>query len=106
MVERGEWRAIPGGDAVADHGQHAVAKGGGELAQVGPELSVGGVEVGVQGAGLLELEDHQRQAVAVEHHVEAALALGPLDGHLVDDEPLVIGRLGADHPERRALLRP
>ena len=55
--------------------EHAEPEGHRELAQVGLQLGVRRREVGVLGAGLLELDDRDRHAVEVEHDVEAALVL-------------------------------
>ncbi len=104
VVERCERRPVLGHDPVADHGEHAEAERHRQLAQVGAELCVGGGDVGVRGAGVLQLDDHHRHAVEVEDHVEASLDVAVHDPDLVDGEPLVLVLVRGDQPDGRRLL--
>ena len=48
-------------------------------------------DVGVFIGRVLQLEDHQGQAIEEHHDVRAAVVLGALDCELVDDQPVVVG---------------
>ena len=51
-------------------------------------------DVGLFVGGVLELQHHQRQAIEKQDDVGAAGVMGPLDGKLVDGEPVVSSRIG------------
>ena len=56
-------------------GEHGESERHGELTHVGLQLRVRGGHVGLLDAGLLQLDDHDGQPVAVEHEVEPALVV-------------------------------
>src|SRR5699024_282512 len=98
VVQRSEWGAVAGGEAVGDHGEHAEAEGVWELAHVGGDLGLGGADAR-GGPGVLQLHHHHGHAVEVEHHVEPALDLSGHHGDLVDGEPLVLFGVGAQQAD-------
>jgi hypothetical protein len=51
-------------------------------------------DVGVQVGWVLQLDQHQRQAVDEQHDVGPARVVRPLDGELVDGQPLVARWVG------------
>ena len=104
MVQRGERGAVLRQYAVGGDGEDGEPERHRQLAHVGVELRVRGGDVGVQVAGLLELDDRDRQTVAVEDKVEAAFDLVRADGHLVDGEELILVRVLGDEPDGRVVL--
>ncbi len=106
VVQRRERRAVLREQAVTDDRQQAEPERHRELADVRLDLRMRGAHVGLLGAGPLELDDHERQPVDVEHDVEAPLVLARTDGHLVDREVLVLLDSLAQQPDRRGLLDP
>ncbi len=89
----GGQRAQAGRDAVGDDQQRVVSEQVRDVLLVVLQLVVGGPDVGVLVAGVLELQQHQRQAVDEQKHIGPASALGPLDGELVDGQPVVERRV-------------
>ena len=63
----------------------------GDFGPVGLQLLPGGPDGGLFVDRVLQLDDHQRQAVDEQHHVGAALVLVLHDGKLVDRHPVVVG---------------
>ena len=104
-------RADPRLDAVGDDQQIVEGEEGGDHGLVRLELLEGGPNRGVLVGGVLQLDNHKRQAVNEEHNVQPARVLVLADGELVDGEPLVVVGIGeVDHPRLRAadgaILRP
>ena len=104
VVQGCEGSAVAGGDAVGGDDDGGESEDERELADVRLELGVGARDVGAGGAGLLELDDGDGEAVEVEHDVEAAFVLAGDDGDLVDDEPVVLVDLADEADGGRALL--
>ena len=104
MVQRGERRAVLGEESVAGDGEHREAKRHRELAQVRLQLRVRRSDVGLGAAGLLELQHRDGEPVDVQNDVEAALVVTVDQRHLVDGEPIILGRVRTDQPQRRVLL--
>ena len=104
VVQRGERRAVLSADPVADDGGDHAAEGGAELCQVGSDLGVGLGDGGIGCAGLLELDDGQRQTVDVEDDVEATAVLAVHDADLLHRMEGVLVGVGADQAQGGGLF--
>lgn len=69
-------------------------------------MSVGGRRICAEVAGLLQLDDHYRDPVAVQDEVKATMQVAVPDGHLIDRQPVVLVRIGADQTKRRGMVLP
>ncbi len=105
VLVRGERGAVPGGDTVGDDADDVGPEGKRQLLDVGADLAVRALQVGVRVAGLLKLDQPDRQPVEVADYVEATLVVAIDDHHLVGDE-VVVGVLIAevDQPDGRIVL--
>lgn len=104
VVERRERGAVFRQNAVAGQREHAEPKRHRKLAQVSAQLGVRGRDIRRLAPGLLQLDDAHRHAVAVQHQVEAAREVTPNERDLVDGEPIVLARLGAQQTDARVDL--
>ncbi len=104
VVQLSERRAVPGGDAVGDDGEHREPERHRELTQVGLQLGVRCRQVRCQAAGPLQLDDAHRHAVAVQDQVEAAVELAPPHGDLAGHQPVVVIGVRREQPDGRGLF--
>jgi hypothetical protein len=92
--QRAHQRAHQRRAAVRDHQQLVVLEQVGQLRLVGLDLVVNLPDVGVEVGRVLQLDQHQRQAVDEQQQVGPAAVARPLDGELVDVQPVVGGGVG------------
>ena len=80
--------------AIGNHQDLVVVEQIGNLLLVGLNLIEGLPQVGVHIGGVLQLQQHQRQAVDEQDDVRPAGVLGSLHAELVDRQPLVGAHIG------------
>ena len=90
----GRQRAQQRVGAVGDHQHLVVLEGVGDLFLVGLDLVKGLPDVGVRVGRVLQLDQHQRQAVDEQDDVGPARVVRAGDAELVDRQPLVARRRG------------
>jgi hypothetical protein len=76
-----------------------------DLRLVGLDLVEGLPHVGVQVGRVLQLDQHQRQAVDEQHDVGPARVIWPSDRKLIDGQPLVARRVGPVHQTHKVATR-
>ena len=79
--------------AVRNHQQLVVLDDIGNLFLVGLDLVVGFPDIGLLVGRVLQLQQHQRQAIDEQDHIRPAGVVQPFDGELIDRQPAVLGRV-------------
>lgn len=75
-----------------------------EFAQVRLQLRMRRGDAGGCRAGTLQLDDDERHPVDEQHDVESAVEVTAPERQLVDGEPVIVGRVGAEQSESRILF--
>ena len=79
VLVRRERSAVAGGDAVTDHAGHVGPERQRQLLDVGADLRLRALQIRVRVAGLLQLDEPDRQPVEIENHIEPAACITVAD---------------------------